>query len=234
MLRGIPACPTETIGNPSSRVIPFDYVAKFALTGRAGNRLEDEVPVNVEGGFVATAIGYGLVPAERGVDLEEAVKAEPQLTTATAPNTPIVDTTAGTVDIWRLPLSIFPPTALIDGLRLASDLQRFAGAFSGSLDKFPLRLLDHAFERLNRLNDVAFRYEVLDTARGHDLQNRPLFNVAGLGIANGDRPFKRLARPMLFLPRSTIRVTVEEGFGRGQLFMVFQGYKILGIAGGAR
>ena len=32
---------------------------------------------------------------------------------------------------------------------------------------------------------------------------------------------------MTFLPRSTIRVQVEEAFGRGRLFLVFQGYKML-------
>ncbi len=60
------------------------------------------------------------------------------------------------------------------------------------------------------------------------MQNQPINNIAGLGIANGERPFKKLARPMLFLPRSTIRVTVDERFGRGNLFIVFQGYKRLG------
>ena len=49
----------------------------------------------------------------------------------------------------------------------------------------------------------------------------------GLGIANGERPFKVFHKPMHFLPRSTIRVQVEEVFGRGRLFLVFQGYKIL-------
>ena len=42
------------------RVIPFDYVSRVTLTGQPGNRLEDEVAVNVEGGFYVSAIGYGL------------------------------------------------------------------------------------------------------------------------------------------------------------------------------
>ena len=83
------------------------------------------------------------------------------------------------------------------------------------------------FERLNRPDDVSFRYSIFDTGTGRELQNQPINNIAGLGIANGDRPFKRLARPMLFQPRSTIRVTVEEQFGSGTLFIVFQGYKLL-------
>ena len=63
-LRGSPACPTETIGNPSDRTIPFDYVARLELTGSPKNIVETEVPINVEGGFVATALGYGLAVAD--------------------------------------------------------------------------------------------------------------------------------------------------------------------------
>jgi hypothetical protein len=89
-------------------------------------------------------------------------------------------------------------------------------------------LASRLFERLNRPEDVSFRYAIFDSGTGHELQNRSLNNIAGLGIANGDRPFKKLARPMSFLPRSTIRVQVEERFGRGSLFIAFQGYKLLG------
>jgi hypothetical protein len=77
---------------------------------------------------------------------------------------------------------------------------------------------------------VSFRYAIFDSGTGRELQNKPIHNIAGLGIANGDRPFKKFARPMIFLPRSTIRVEAEERFGRGTLFLVFQGYKILGTS----
>jgi hypothetical protein len=59
------------------------------------------------------------------------------------------------------------------------------------------------------------------------MQNRFVHNIAGLGIANGDRPFRVLHQPMMFLPRSTIRVQVEEISGSGRLYIVFQGYKML-------
>ena len=62
-------CPTETIGSPSARVIPFDYVTTFQLTGRPQNQLESEVTVNAEGGFVATSIGYGLLVEESEVPI---------------------------------------------------------------------------------------------------------------------------------------------------------------------
>ena len=83
------------------------------------------------------------------------------------------------------------------------------------------------FQSVNRPEEVRFLYSITDTGTGRDLQNQRVFNVASLGIANGERPFKVFHKPMTFLPRSTIRVQVEEVFGRGRLFLVFQGYKIL-------
>jgi hypothetical protein len=54
------AVPPDHLPGPgNSRVISFDYVTRFDLNGQAGNRLEDEVSINVEGGFFATGIGYG-------------------------------------------------------------------------------------------------------------------------------------------------------------------------------
>ena len=114
---------------------------------------------------------------------------------------------------------------------------RLAFTDNGNLaEALPIDLADKIFERLNRPEDVSFRYTIFDSARGREIQNQLIHNIAGLGIANGDRPFKKFARPMIFLPRSTIRVTVQEHFGRGTLFLVFQGYKILGASpmGGRR
>ena len=128
-----------------------------------------------------------------------------------------------------LKLGQFPTTALQDGIRIRPNFLRIAFNNGSLADACTMpTLVNRIFERLNRPEDVSFRYSIFDTGTGRELQNQPINNIAGLGIANGDRPFKRLARPMLFLPRSTIRVTVEEQFGRGTLFIVFQGYKLLG------
>jgi hypothetical protein len=315
--------PTQTNGNPSARVIPFDYVATVQLAGRPGNRVESEVNVNVEGGFVATAIGYGLAAEDRDVRIQrpgaidgkvtdEAGDGVPDATvqvenvetgvshevrtdsapgrvglyrdpllppgewklTATLPSSDIdpvdpititatvrveagfttpVNLTASatpvpdprtreelkltTIDLSRLPLRLFPPDALRAGFRIRPNVVRLAFADNVILARaFPIEFVDKLFERLNRPDDVSFRYTIFDSARGREIQNRLINNIAGLGIANGDRPFKKFARPMTFLPRSTIRVTVEEHFGRGTLFLVFQGYKILGASpmGGQR
>jgi hypothetical protein len=293
-VRGSPACPTETIGSPSARVVPFDYVARLELTGLPKNVVETEVPINVEGGFVATAVGYGLAVEERDIFIQagedgtatitlndlnfspipnvrlhniatnvgHALPSSPQTLTVeageyevrvdlngvirrsqkiriigglTTTATVNVDTSgvprvvSATIDLKQLPLKLFPSEALTDGFRIRPNFLRIAFDNSGFLTSvLPVNLVDGVFEPLNRPEDVSFRYTIFDSGTGRELENQPINNIAGLGIANGDRPFKKLARPMIFLPRSTIRVTVHEHFGRGTLFLVFQGYKILG------
>ena len=218
-LHGPFVCPTESIGNPSDRVIPFDYVASVQLTGRPGNLLDTEIPINVEGGFVSTALGYGLAADERDVQVQ-------------VPQGLISD---NTFDLSLLPLSAFSPNALREGIRIRRNFLRIAFRDNGLLaSPFPVNLAISIFESLNRPEDVSFRYTIFDGGSGRELQNQPLNNIAGLGIATGERPFKKFARPMIFSPRSTIRVTVEERFGRGRLFFVFQGYKVLPGSGGRR
>jgi hypothetical protein len=213
-LRGSPPCPVETIGSPSDRVVPFDYVARLELSGQPENFVETEVPINVEGGFVATAIGYAL-------------EAEPSDVSVTIPPN-IIDAAQKTFKLSQLPLGSLPEDVLRDGMRIRANFLRVAVNSGGDLsDTIRTALANKIFERLNRPEDVSFRYAIFDTGTGRDLQNQPIHNIAGLGIANGDRPFKKLARPMIFRPRSTIRVTVQERFGRGTLYLVFQGYKVL-------
>ena len=196
--------------NQSDRVIPFDYVTSFQLTGSPGNLIDEEVPVNAEGGFVATSIGYGL--AVESLDV------------------PVRDVSDNPVNLGNLTFNQFPTSALQEGIRVRPNFLRIAFGNDGGLNTVPKNVVDRVFERLNRPDDVSFRYSIFDTGTGRELQNQPIHNIAGLGIANGDRPFKRLARPMVFQPRSTIRLTVEEKFGRGTLFIVFQGYKLLSAA----
>jgi hypothetical protein len=215
---------------PTERIIPFDYVTTFALTGRPGNLVEAEATVNAEGGFAATSIGYGLLVEEQDVKID-LIEAAVALNPAAPPPPP----PPPTVDLAALPLRALPAGALADGFRIRPELLRVAFQDNGVLSsQLPVSWLDQLFERLNRIEDVSFLYTIYDGGRGRDLQNEPLHNIAGLGIANGDRPFKKFARPLVFMPRSTIRLRVEERFGRGTLFIVFQGYKVLTAPGGAR
>ena len=84
---------------------------------------------------------------------------------------------------------------------------------------------------------IDFRYSIVDSGSGREMQNRPIHNVAGLGGSNGERPFRALAKPMLFMPRSTIRFEVEEITDDGtttaaELFIVLHGYKMFGYGTG--
>lgn len=192
---------------PLHRLVPFDYVATFDLTGQPGNLLEDEIHLNIDGGFVNTAMGYSVVVTDRE-----------------APLFPANET--GSFNLASIPLRQFPTNALKEGFRIRPDLVSVAFR-NGQLATLPKETINVLFERLTFPEDVRFKYRIIDTGTGRELQNKPELNIAGLGIGNGDRPFRELAYPMHFLPRSTIRVQVEEIFGQGRLFMVFQGYKIL-------
>jgi hypothetical protein len=90
---------------------------------------------------------------------------------------------------------------------------------------------------LVKLCGIDFKYSIIDSGSGRELQNQPIHNIAGLGEATGKRPFRPLAKPMLFMPRSTIRIEIEEisegpPYAGAELFMVLHGYKILGYGTG--
>ncbi len=77
--------------------------------------------------------------------------------------------------------------------------------------------------------DLQFLYSITDNGTGRAFQNEPIHNIAGLGIANGDRPFRALPHPIVFEPRSVIRFEIREiSGGPGVLYFVLQGYKVVG------
>jgi hypothetical protein len=77
--------------------------------------------------------------------------------------------------------------------------------------------------------EVSFLYSLDVTGTGREYQSKPIHNIAGLGIANGDRPFRPFAKPVMFEPKSSVRIQVEELSGpAGTLSIVLQGYKMLG------
>jgi hypothetical protein len=192
---------------PTTRVVPFDYVATLDLTGRRGNIVEDEVPINIDGGYVATAINYSLDTGDTNIEIDR--RDDP-------------------INLSDIKLQEMRPVqALFDGIRIHPLRTRFALTAGGQLNTVSQDLLGRIFQRVNRPEEVRFLYSINDTGTGRELQNQRIFNVASLGIADGERPFKVFHKPMTFLPRSTIRVQVEELFGRGRLFLVFQGYKVL-------
>jgi hypothetical protein len=205
------------------RVIPFDYVAQLPLTGTPGEEHEAELAINVEGSFVATTIGYALDTPEQPVRIDIG-----PIQRIAAPPLTIINPATGNFPLGGVTLERLPPDALLDGIRVRPEYVRLAFDNGGQLAaEVRPELAGDLFERLNRAESVAFRYRLYDGGAGRDLQNQPIYNVAGLGIADGQRPFKRLARPLVFEPRSTLRVVVEEIAGRGMLHLVLQGYKRL-------
>jgi hypothetical protein len=86
--------------------------------------------------------------------------------------------------------------------------------------------------RLVSVCGIDFKYSVVDSGTGRELQNQAIHNIAGLGSPNGERPFRPFARPALFAPRTTIRFEIEEVsegplFENGILFIALHGYKRL-------
>lgn len=177
----------------ATKEIPYDYVAKFKLLGKAGNRVQDVINISIEGGFVAVAIAYSFIP--------------PKLPSL-APGT--------------------TPSILSSGSKMA-----LGDAFLPILDD--QRMLARCL--LVRLCGIDFKYSLIDSGTGRELQNQPVHNIAGLGESTGERPFRPLAKPMLFMPRSTIRIEIEELsegplYAAAELQIVLHGYKILGYGTG--
>ncbi len=229
-LRPTGPCAAGPMSAPSMPgALPFDYVARFSLTGNSGLRHEQEIPVATDGAFAATAIGYGLVPAERDV----VVLGSPQ---SPGPfNLAAAHLGLALFAFDNLPLSVpgirlgqLPPSALRDGLRIRPGMIRNALSQPGKLASLVgSEYIDHIFERLNRPELVRFRYSIFDTGRGRELSNRPIDSLAGLGSGDGVRPFKPLRTPLVLPGRSSLRIAIEEVRGRGELYIAFQGFKHL-------
>src|SRR5262245_7531678 len=118
---------------------------------------------------------------------------------------------------------------LTSGFRLSPNFAALATA-DPPLDQLTAGTLGRAFETgAVAAEEASFLYSIDVVSTGRELQNKAIHNIAGLGIANGDRPFRPFAKPMLFEPRSSIRIQITEISGApGTLFIVLQGYKTLG------
>jgi hypothetical protein len=212
---------------PAVRIIPYDHVASFEFRKTTvGELREDVVNVGVEGVFVAVAIGYGFESQGDSLVQVGGADSSPTLGAATLAN--------------------IPPHALMDGFRLNPALSEvtFPRPESGNPNDPNGRQLDHELDlaRANRLGvfqsvrnarDVSFLFNIVDSGSGRELQNLPVHNIAGLGKSSGERPFRMLARPLAFLPASSVRIQIEQQTHEvdGTLFIALHGYKILGAAG---
>jgi hypothetical protein len=118
---------------------------------------------------------------------------------------------------------------LTRGFRLRADAASLVAA-DLPIDQIPAGTLERMFETgCVAAEEVSFLYSLDVGGTGREYQSKPIHNIAGLGIANGDRPFRPFAKPVVFEPRSSVRIQVEEISGPpGALFIVLQGYKLLG------
>jgi hypothetical protein len=212
--------PETTMPNgsaPTVKEIPYDYVATFTLQGRRGNRVQDVINISVDGAFVAVAIGYSLIPEL------------PKHITISQPNARQL--------IWSLNGGgelQSPPSVLAD-----FDVDLLVATTTNLPQLPPLedRQLVNPVALLQCLLvhtcGIDFKYSIVDSGTGRELQNQPIHNIAGLGEPSGERPFRPFAKPILFMPRSTIRIEVEELsvgllYKDALLYIVLHGYKILG------
>jgi hypothetical protein len=69
VVRAAPEPPFSVAAAPTTKEIPYDYVARFILTGTRGNRVEDVINISIEGAFVAVAIGYSFIPGQQAAQL---------------------------------------------------------------------------------------------------------------------------------------------------------------------
>lgn len=122
-------------------------------------------------------------------------------------------------------------TALQDGIRLNPEVARYflQSAANQAMD---LDQLSRLFVTVGTPSDrVVFLYALYDEASGREFQNEPVLNIAGLGIADGQRPFRYFAEPITFKPQSTVRLDItEKSHFKGELHVSLHGYKVLGGA----
>jgi hypothetical protein len=191
------------------RELPYDYVATFKLTGEPSKRTQDVINVSTDGVFIAVSVGYSFAPGPRALPF------------------PVVAGNPASFTVNGASVGGVAPLNLLAGLDASAFLAPPKPTIAEQLARSLL------LSELLRHTPIQFRYTIVDSGSGRELQNQAIHNLAGLGSADGERPFRPLAKPALFVPRSTIRIEVEEIsegplFRDGTLFIVLHGYKRLG------
>ena len=110
-----------------------------------------------------------------------------------------------------------------------------SGASEFTDDALPEAVLNNGTlsNRSERRLKFRFSSACWTAARDGSCRTSRSTTFASLGKSNGERPFRLLAQPITFLPRSTIRLQiVERSQGvQGNLFVVFYGYQVVGSSG---
>jgi len=228
------------------KTIPFEYSFRFSLTGVRDTTLTRTITVSVESSFVAVSIGYGVVPTDSTVTfgVPPATRSSPILLVAgpglgtllTTNFSQLITSIAQSVEENDALLkgTIGPATAavLTNGFKLNPRLAERILLGGGKSGVDPAELATMFSSIGVPTGQVQFLYALRDEGTGREFQSQPILNTAGLGIADGNRPFRYFATPISFAPRSVIRMDVTEVSNfKGELHVVLHGYKVLGETG---
>ena len=105
-----------------------------------------------------------------------------------------------------------PEAVVKNGIKLNPDMAEFALQNGGNTPLDP-SILAKLFQVVAAPpENIQFLYAIFDEGSGREFQSEPILNIAGLGISNGDRPFRYFAKPIIFAPQSTIRLEVQRSF----------------------
>jgi hypothetical protein len=246
-----PAGFAEAPAAAEQRGIPFDYAFTFRLDGTPDRLVSAAVTVSIEGPFVARSIGYGMVPdtprfrfglppaaaAQRnlpGLSLSQLADGLERRSLVRSRLTAAAERELRVRKVARIG-SPLAEMVLRTGFRLNPETADVA--LDALLQNRPAALSAEALENLFESIAVPpelfqFRYALHDQGSGRAFQSDPILNTAGLGIADGGRPFRELVPPITFAPQTSIRMDVTEVSPfPGTLHVALHGYKMLGTSG---
>jgi len=215
---------------PERRTIPFDYAFRYELTGRRNTVLNKTVTVSIEAAFTAVSIGYGVVPKVTPIIFGPTFTGLKEVAGISLREILLGLTDQLKKSKTSLPGEAGPEAVFKNGLRLNPELAEFAlQTFGGT--RFDQKKFERIFEVIGSPPErIQFKYAIFDEGSGREFQSEPILNIAGLGSAAGERPFRYFAQPIVFRPRSTIRLEVTEvtGLEGDELNISLHGYKELG------
>ena len=228
--------PVVSAPEDGRRPTPFDYAFRFELTGQPGKVTNQIVTISVEASFTAVSIGYGVIPKVQPIIFGP----PPRFVIGRGPILQSLSsiTVQSIIDALDLQLRSTSQTlsgetgaeaVLRNGIKLNPDLAEFALQNSGN-QVLSADIASRLFQVVGSPSElIQFKYALFDEASGREFQSEPILNIAGLGSANGERPFRYFAQPIVLKPRSTIRMEVTEVSDfKGDLHVSLHGYKLLG------
>lgn len=233
-----PGSPSTATGStPERRGIPFDYAFRYELEGVPNKVINSIVTVSIEATFTAVSIGYGVVPTVTPIIFGPKNEAIPgrglplPRSLASLSVLEIINSLDPKLSIngGALSKQAGPEAILKNGIKLNPAVAEIALQDKGNL---PLSndVLAKLFQVVGSPSElIQFKYALFDEGSGREFQSEPILNIAGLGSAGGERPFRYFAQPIVFKPRSTIRMEVTEVSDfKGVLHVSLHGYKVLG------